>query len=271
MSDHCDSETLALMAIGEPGTKACARHVQSCSACSEELASLTQAVVAAKSAGDVGTLTPPPPSVWTAIRAELGADAVPESAPGGPASGATQELGGPASRVSVDNSDPDDGIDDHTVTDLASRRRPRGRWLALAAAVVAGAVVGGAVVAGVVSRGDNDAPVLASADLTPVPGGPEEGQSGTAQVQQGTSGAVLALNTADLARPDGFYEAWLMDAKTGGLVAMGTVPYGQSSVKLPIPAGLDINQFSTVDVSVEPLDGNPKHSAVSVLRGQLAT
>ena len=268
MSDHCDSETLALMAIGEPGPTDCVRHLEGCSDCSEELASLREAVVAARSVNEGQTLTAPPASVWAGITAELGSDAGPVAAASGPTSGTTQAFEVPASG---DSGTADGGIENRTVADLASRRRPRTRWLALAAAVVAGAVVGGAVVAGVIGRSDNDAPVLAAAELGPVPGGPEKGQSGTAQVQQGTNGTVLALNTTDLAQPDGFYEAWLMDAKTGGLVAMGTVPYGQSSVKLPIPAGLDLSQFSTVDVSVEPLDGDPKHSAVSVLRGQLAT
>ena len=76
--------------------------------------------------------------------------------------------------ASGDSGTADGGIEDRTVADLASRRRPRTRWLTLAAAVVAGAVVGGAVVAGVVGRSDNDAPVLAAAELGPVPGGPEK-------------------------------------------------------------------------------------------------
>ena len=56
---------------------------------------------------------------------------------------------------------------------------------------------------------------------------------------------------------------------TGGLIALGTVPGGRSAVNLPIPASANLSEFTKVDVSIEPLDGNPKHSAESVLRGDL--
>lgn len=256
MVDHCDSTTLALIALGEPGSPDSLRHIDDCPSCSEELASLERAVGAARSAGGPQGLVSPPEPVWAAVSAELGLD----TPSGTDSSVATQGVGG---RV---DAAPSGGAQ---VTEIASRRRPRGRWLALAAAVVAGAVVGGAVVAGVVNQRVNDAPVLASTGLAPVPGGPAGSQTGRAAVEQGTNGTVLALDTSELAQPDGFYEVWLMDTTTGGLVAMGTVPDGQSSVKLPIPAGLDLGRFSTVDISVEPLDGDPKHSAVSVLRGDL--
>jgi hypothetical protein len=36
-----------------------------------------------------------------------------------------------------------------------------------------------------------------------------------------------------------------------------------------LPPGLDPEQFPIVDVSVEPLDGDPAHSGDSRLRGQL--
>jgi hypothetical protein len=36
-----------------------------------------------------------------------------------------------------------------------------------------------------------------------------------------------------------------------------------------LPADLDLEQFPIVDVSVEPLDGVPTHSGVSVARGEL--
>jgi hypothetical protein len=36
-----------------------------------------------------------------------------------------------------------------------------------------------------------------------------------------------------------------------------------------LPAGLDPAAFPIVDVSVEPIDGDPAHSGDSVLRGEL--
>jgi hypothetical protein len=37
------------------------------------------------------------------------------------------------------------------------------------------------------------------------------------------------------------------------------------------PEDLELDRFPLVDVSVAPLDGNPTHSAVSVVRGELDT
>ncbi len=139
----------------------------------------------------------------------------------------------------------------------------------MAAAAVIGAILGGGVVTATVALQQESSQVTASAELTPVPGGPPGPQHGTATVQQTPSGPVLAVDTEDLPDPDGFYEVWLMDAATGGLIALGTVPGGRSVVNLPIPANANLSEFSTVDVSIEPLDGNPKHSAQSVLRGDL--
>jgi hypothetical protein len=36
-----------------------------------------------------------------------------------------------------------------------------------------------------------------------------------------------------------------------------------------LPAGLDLNQFPVVDISLEHFDGDTSHSADSILRGKL--
>ena len=36
-----------------------------------------------------------------------------------------------------------------------------------------------------------------------------------------------------------------------------------------VPAGVNLTDYPVVDVSLEPLDGNPAHSGTSVLRGTL--
>jgi hypothetical protein len=40
-------------------------------------------------------------------------------------------------------------------------------------------------------------------------------------------------------------------------------------MSVTLPADLDLGRFDVVDVSREPLDGNPGHSSDSVLRGTL--
>ncbi|WP_324275343.1 anti-sigma factor [Blastococcus brunescens] len=66
---------------------------------------------------------------------------------------------------------------------------------------------------------------------------------------------------------DGYYEIWLIDRDVVGMVTLGVVRPGTQTFELP--AGLDLGEFPLVDVSVEPLDGDPTHSGVSVARGEL--
>jgi hypothetical protein len=61
---------------------------------------------------------------------------------------------------------------------------------------------------------------------------------------------------------------WLLDPVTLKMMPMGTLPpSGQASygVSASLMAG-----YSAVDISLQANNGNPAHSAVSVLRGSLA-
>ncbi len=67
----------------------------------------------------------------------------------------------------------------------------------------------------------------------------------------------------------GFYELWLMNS-ADDLVSLGSfrVPAsGEAEVTVPLPA--DPDGFAALDISAEPADGNPAHSASSVLRAPL--
>ena len=67
----------------------------------------------------------------------------------------------------------------------------------------------------------------------------------------------------------GFYELWLMNS-ADDLVSLGSfrVPAsGKAEVTVPLPA--DPDGFAALDISAEPADGNPAHSASSVLRAPL--
>ena len=64
-----------------------------------------------------------------------------------------------------------------------------------------------------------------------------------------------------------FYEMWLLGADKQ-LVGLGSFQVGKdgmATLKLPLP--VDPGQFSYFDISLEPADGDPGHSGVSVLRG----
>ena len=66
---------------------------------------------------------------------------------------------------------------------------------------------------------------------------------------------------------DGFREVWLLKPDVSGLVSLGTL--AGSSGRFDLPAGLDLDQFSVVDVSEEQFDGDPAHSGDSIVRGPL--
>ena len=60
---------------------------------------------------------------------------------------------------------------------------------------------------------------------------------------------------------------WLLKPDVSGLVSLGMLD--GTTGEFAVPAGLDLAEFPVVDVSDEPLDGEPAHSGVSVVRGAL--
>ena len=61
---------------------------------------------------------------------------------------------------------------------------------------------------------------------------------------------------------------WLADTTLKQMVPVGILR-GDAG-RFELPDGVDLAKYPVVDVSEEPLDGNPAHSGVSVLRGTIA-
>ncbi|RBY87526.1 anti-sigma factor [Blastococcus sp. TF02A-26] len=245
MPQHCTPEDLALAALGEPLTGADAAHLDGCAACTAEVASLRRSVeaLAVPEFSAHGPAVAPPAHVWTAIAAATGVTATPE----GSARVVPEE---PARTVEV------------------VPLRPRRSRLLLAAA--AAGVVGVGIGAGAVVLGDRDdeetTVAVAAAQLDPLG---ENRASGEAEVVERPDGSrVLRLDLDADAPEEGYLEVWLIDPDVVGMVSVGVVSAGTEELELP--ADLDVDAFPIVDVSVEPLDGDPSHSGVSVARGQLA-
>jgi anti-sigma-K factor RskA len=83
---------------------------------------------------------------------------------------------------------------------------------------------------------------------------------------------VLTLEVAGLPpSPEGsFYELWLLNSPTD-LVSLGSFRLpasGHATLSVPLPTAPE--RFRFLDISVEPVDGDPAHSGASVLRGQTA-
>ena len=137
-------------------------------------------------------------------------------------------------------------------------------WFALAAAV--GIIVGslGTIIA--VDQ-QSPAPTIAQAELEPLPG---QEARGVAQVRETSDGPVLLVDVPDLPQPDGYYEVWMLSPEADSMVSIGVL--GQGAVnEFPLPAGMDMQAFPVVDISVEQFDGDVTHSGASLARGTLAT
>jgi anti-sigma-K factor RskA len=141
--------------------------------------------------------------------------------------------------------------------------RSRRAVLLVAAAVLAGAVVGAGTVAVLQDRDDGEA--VTAVALDPLAGNDASGRAEV--VVRGDGTRVLQVDLEAPAPEDSYYEIWLIDRDVVGMFPLGVVHPGTQAVELP--AGLDLRQYPLVDVSVEPLDGDPTHSGVSVARGEL--
>ena len=109
-----------------------------------------------------------------------------------------------------------------------------------------------------------DDDVVATARLDRLGAG---GTSGTAVIRDTTDARVLTVQLDNRTTGGGFREVWLLDPATGQLVSLGVLNGTESTFELP--AGLDLRDYPTIDVSREPLDGDPTHSTDSIARGDL--
>jgi hypothetical protein len=242
--EHCAPEQLALAALREPLPVDDAAHLASCEQCRAEVASLRRGVdvLAVPEFAAHGSPEAPPPRVWDAIAAATGVSASPAGVSAEP----------PLAVV------PPPVIDDNVRV-----LHPRRTRLLLAAAAVVVVAAG----AGAIAMNRDDAITLASTTLAPLEAARA---SGTATVVEEDDGSRFLRVDLEAADPDGgYYEAWLADESAVGMVSMGSVRPGTTS--LPVPDDLDLGEFPLVEISVEPLDGDPGHSTVSLVRGELDT
>jgi hypothetical protein len=244
---HCTPDELALAALGERLPDDDAAHLDSCETCRAEVRSLRRAVdaLAIPEFAAPGAGVAPPPSVWSAIAEATGVATSPR-----------------AQAVALDEEPAPDATPPATVVDLSERRRRRSRVRLAVAAAVVGAAVGAGVVA-LVQR-DGGGTQVAAAALDPLSG---HSGSGRAEVVERNGQRVLEVRLTAPPLHDGYYEVWLAERTLEGMVPMGVAQPG--TLAFEIPNGLDLTQYPVVDVSIEPLDGDPGHSSDSLLRGTL--
>lgn len=269
---HLDPESLSLLALGEELGDDAADHLRSCASCAADYVGLRRAVVAAKPGPlDDTALESPGPQVWAGIHSALGLSTAVAADP----------LGSPTSRDSSPQSTsqpPPSPVPSGSPTPLLFReertarkrepgggsgwiRRP-GVWLAAAAATV---LLAGGVFWSVQQNQPAVTP-LAQAELSPVD---QHSATGSARVVEATDGQRSLEVRVDKNEARGYQEVWLIAPDLSRLVSLGVMT--SESGTFAVPAGLDLGEYPIVDVSDEPVDGNPAHSSVSIVRGTLSS
>jgi anti-sigma-K factor RskA len=200
-----------------------------------------------------------------ADRAEL--DAIARRLPGAVAEPITAPPADLFSRIRAELDEERRAIDDapseaaSNVVDLEGRRRRRVRWAVAGSA--AAAVVLAVGVAVTVTNGDD--PVRQEIALDALTG--FEDAQGSAVLEVDGDDRSVRVDLASVEVPAGSHlELWLLDPDVSQLVALGEIT-GDGPHRLDADVDLDVTPI--VDVSLEPDDGNPAHSGVSVLRGEL--
>ncbi len=234
---HLDPDLLALLALNERvDTPADRAHLTECRICAQELAEMRHAAAVGRASLTDTELETPPDRVWARIADELDLTASrPDAAPS-PAAG--------------------------SAVPVRTRRRMRGRWI-LAACLVLFAAVGVGVWGTIAALRPTE---IAAATLIAFPD--HAGATGTAEVEQARDGTLRLNVTLDSPSEEGDYrEVWLIRSDATALISLGVLE--STSGMFTIPAGIDLADYTLVDISVEPLDGDPAHSGNSIVRGEL--
>jgi hypothetical protein len=272
---HLDPEVLSLFALDEPVDAGSSNHLRSCPECAAEYAALRRAVNAVRTTPDTSSLEHPGANVWEGIHRKLGlSDAVaPDplgpartagpSAPDAPAALRPVEPlqnDAPPATMPPANARPAETPPAKGGSNVTWLRRPA-TWLAAAAAAVV--ITTGVVVA----VNQTAAPIpLASARLEPLE---QFSATGSATVTEAGDGSRTIEVQLDKSEARGYQEVWLIAPDLSRLVSLGIM--NSSSGRFEVPEGLDLSGYPIVDISDEPLDGNPAHSSVSIVRGTLSS
>lgn len=164
--------------------------------------------------------------------------------------------------------------DDAQVVSINSRRASFGaRFLAAAAAIAI--LAAGAVVVGSIRNGSDDR-VIASAQLAYDPDAFDPlGADATATARLVEHDSSYEIRIEDASLPDpaaNDLELWLISTDEDGAIT-DVQPVSLVDPTAPgtyaVPAGLDPDVYSIVDISIEPRDGDEAHSGRSILRGTL--
>lgn len=238
---HVDLDDLADLVLDPDATADSVReHVEACAECTDRLAALFD--VRRLASGE--PLVAPPARVREQVLAQVGVprdDAVVRPVP-------------------------------LQVVSPPDATRPRHRVPVWAAGLAAGVALVAGLGLGRMSLDDatlpgRDAPeaVVAAANLTALD---STAGRGVARVVESDDTITLRVQASGLGDEDGFYEVWLINVDGKRMVALGVLADGDAG-EFQVPRGTLDEGYLIVDISVEPDDGDPTHSGVSLARGEL--
>lgn len=153
------------------------------------------------------------------------------------------------------------------VVSLDQRRARWGRPAALVT-LAAAVVLLLAVPIGLSLRSSSDAEIIAAAQLDLLEG--QRGEAVSAEVLSVDGDLVLEVDAPTTVGEGEFLELWLLEVSEAGVESLESLGRVDGSGRYDVPDDVDLDRFSVVDISLEPDDGNPDHSGISVVRGELA-
>ena len=251
---HVEIDRLAELVLAPDDSPAeVRRHVESCSECAVMLAALSDV---RRMVGE-DALVPVPAGVRAHVMAQVGLATAPTAST---STVLTDDVVRPLTRPQVADEGP------------LRRRGGIPMWaagLAAGIALVAGLGIGrvtGGAPASPQPEAQDPAAVVAAADLTALD---SDADRGVASAVESDDTVTLRVSARELGGDEGFHEVWLLNVDGTRMVALGVLAGGDSG-EFQVPRGLLDQGYRIVDISVEPEDGDPTHSGVSLARGELA-
>jgi hypothetical protein len=253
---HLDDEKIALIAMGEPaGSDADMQHLVECESCAAEVADMSRVALVARSSVVEGDLEAPPADVWSRIHGEL---KLTDAVAADPASVAPEPE--PVSEPDAADAEPLR----HRTRTRSRRRSSASVWILAASMALVVAIGAGVWIARSLTP---SSAVIASAELAAFPDHPDAvGQAEIDDDGDGRRTLTVTLEGDELADGD-YREVWLIREDGQALISLGVLDDASGTFR--VPDGVDLDEYRLVDISFEPVDGDPAHSGDSIVRGEL--
>ena len=104
---------------------------------------------------------------------------------------------------------------------------------------------------------------------TPLTALDSDAERGEASAVQTDDTFTIRVSASELGDEPGVHEVWLINVDGKRMISIGLLASGDEG-EFAVPMDLIDEGYRIVDISVEPDDGDPTHSGVSIARGELA-